>query len=108
MEISAYKSPVRPSATLIPCPFARRRVPLEEVDVCGPIRSEDVLALDETLERLASFAPLQARIIEMRFFAGMTTPELARALDLSESTIERHWRLARAWLRSELEATDGP
>jgi RNA polymerase sigma factor (TIGR02999 family) len=85
----------------------RGRVPLEEVDVAGPIRSEDVLALDEALERLAAFAPLQARIIEMRFFAGMTTPELARALDVSESTIERHWRLARAWLRSELEATDG-
>lgn len=87
---------------------ARGRVPLEEVDVCGPVRSEDVLALDEALERLAVFAPIQARIIEMRFFGGMTTPELARALDLSESTIERHWRLARAWLRGELEPTDEP
>jgi RNA polymerase sigma factor (TIGR02999 family) len=79
------------------------RVPLEEVDVGGPVRSEDVLALDEALERLAVFAPEQARIVEMRFFGGMTTPELARALSISESTVQRHWRLARAWLRGELE-----
>jgi RNA polymerase sigma factor (TIGR02999 family) len=83
------------------------RVPLEEVDVGGPVRSEDVLALDEALERLAQFAPEQARIVEMRFFGGMTTPELARALSVSESTIERHWRLARAWLRGELDDARG-
>lgn len=86
----------------------RARVSIEDVDVGAPVRSEDVLALDEALERLAGFAPIQARIVEMRFFGGMTTPELARALDLSESTIERHWRLARAWLRGELDRGDGP
>jgi RNA polymerase sigma factor (TIGR02999 family) len=83
------------------------RVPLEEVDVGGPVRSEDILALDEALERLAAFAPLQARIVEMRFFGGLTSAELARALDISESTVERHWRLARAWLRGELDDDDG-
>jgi RNA polymerase sigma factor (TIGR02999 family) len=86
---------------------ARARVSLEDADVGGPVRSEDVLALDEALEQLASFAPLPARIVEMRFFGGMTTPELARALELSESTVERHWRFARAWLRSELDRGDG-
>lgn len=85
----------------------RGRVPLEEVDVGGPVRSEDVLALDEALERLAVFAPLQARIVEMRFFGGLTTSEQAVALDLSESTVERNWRLARAWLRGELGDHDG-
>lgn len=85
----------------------RGRVPLDDVDIGGPVRSEDVLALDEALERLAAFAPEQARIVEMRFFGGMTTPELARALDVSESTVERNWRLARAWLRSELDPGDG-
>jgi RNA polymerase sigma factor (TIGR02999 family) len=85
----------------------RGRVPIDEVDVGGPVRSEDVLALDEALERLASFAPLQARIVEMRFFGGLTTGEQARALDLSESTVERNWRLARAWLRGELGDGDG-
>ncbi|HUR27519.1 MAG TPA: sigma-70 family RNA polymerase sigma factor, partial [Planctomycetota bacterium] len=78
------------------------RVPLEAVDEGGPVRSEDVLALDEALERLAAFAPEQARIVELRFFAGMTTEELALALGISVSTAERHWRLARAWLRCEL------
>jgi RNA polymerase sigma-70 factor, ECF subfamily len=85
----------------------RGRLPMDEVDVGGPVRSEDVLALDEALERLAAFAPLQARIVEMRFFGGLTTSEQARALDLSESTVERNWRLARAWLRGELGDPDG-
>jgi RNA polymerase sigma factor (TIGR02999 family) len=86
---------------------ARGRVPLEGIDVPGPVESEDVLALDDALVKLAAFAPLQARVVEMKFFGGMTTPELARALDVSESTVERHWRLARAWLRGELDAGDG-
>jgi RNA polymerase sigma factor (TIGR02999 family) len=85
----------------------RERVSLEDVEIGAPVRSEELLLLDAALERLATFAPLQARIVEMRFFGGMTTPELARALDLSESTVERHWRVARAWLRSELERGDG-
>jgi RNA polymerase sigma factor (TIGR02999 family) len=84
----------------------RARVSLEDADVGAPVRSEDVLALDEALERLARFAPIQAQIVEMRFFGGMTTPELARALEISESTVERHWRLARAWLRSELDGAE--
>jgi RNA polymerase sigma factor (TIGR02999 family) len=81
----------------------RGRVPIEEVDVGGPVRTEDILALDEALERLADFAPEQARIVEMRFFGGFTVPELAQALGTSESTIERQWRSARAWLRGELD-----
>ena len=85
----------------------RGRVPLEEIDVGAPVRSEDVLALDEALEQLAKFAPMQARIVEMKFFGGLTTPELARALSSSESTVERNWRLARAWLREELDERDG-
>ncbi len=85
----------------------RGRVPIEEIDVGGSVRSEDVLALDEALERLSAFAPVQARVVEMRFFGGLTTPESARALEMSESTIERHWRLARAWLRGELGESDG-
>jgi RNA polymerase sigma-70 factor (ECF subfamily) len=85
----------------------RGRVPIDEIDVGGPVRSEDVLALDDALERLAAFAPMQSRIVEMKFFGGLTTPELARALSLSESTVERHWRLARAWLRQDLGERDG-
>jgi len=86
---------------------SRGRVPLEDVDLGGPVESEDVLELDGALERLASFAPEQARVVEVRFFGGLTTPEAARALGISESTVERHWRVARAWLRGELTRPDG-
>ncbi len=84
----------------------RARVPLEDVDIGSAVRPEEILALDGALERLAVFAPLQARIVEMRFFGGLTTVEIARALDSSESTVERNWRLARAWLRAELDGDD--
>lgn len=89
----------------------RARVPLEDVEVAGAarpieVRPQDVLALDGALERLAAFAPLQARIVEMRFFGGLTMVEIALALESSESTVERNWRLARAWLRAELDGAD--
>jgi RNA polymerase sigma factor (TIGR02999 family) len=87
---------------------ALARVPLDDLEAGAPVRSEELLALDAALEKLAGFAPLQARIVEMKFFGGLTTPELARALDSSDSTVERHWRAARAWLREELEQRDGP
>jgi len=89
---------------------SRGRVPLEDIDLPGlggPVESEDIVALDGALERLAAFAPEQARVVEVRFFGGLTTPEAARALGMSESTVERHWRVARAWLRGELTRADG-
>ena len=63
----------------------------------------------EAYLRLAGFAPELARVVELRFFAGMTIPETARLLDRSETTVQRDWRLARAWLRGELgaQAADG-
>lgn len=60
------------------------------------------LALDEALEKLAGLDERQARIIEMRFFAGMTTAEIAACLEVSVSTVEREWRMARAWVRAEM------
>ncbi len=60
------------------------------------------LALDAALERLAVFSPRKARLVELRFFAGLSADELARALDVSEATLRREWRLTRAWLRAEL------
>ena len=85
----------------------RGRIPLEQVEPEEPASAADVLALDEALGRLAAFAPEQARIVEMRFFGGLTTPEIAHALGSSASTVERQWRLARAWLRGELAEPDG-
>ena len=63
----------------------------------------DVLALHEALERLAALDPEQARLVELRYFSGLTIEETAEALGVSPATVKREWRFARAWLRRELE-----
>lgn len=75
---------------------------LDALEPAQPIPDAELLGLDAALARLALLDPLKARIVELRFFAGMTVDELARALELSEATVRRHWRMARAWLRGEL------
>jgi RNA polymerase sigma factor (TIGR02999 family) len=62
----------------------------------------DVLAIDGALERLTALDPEQARIVELRFFAGLTVEETAHVLNRSPRTIKREWRLAKAWLYREL------
>jgi RNA polymerase sigma factor (TIGR02999 family) len=69
-------------------------------------RPERLLALDAALERLAALDPRQAAIVEYRFFAGLTVEEAAAVLGLSEPTVKRDWRAARAWIASELERGD--
>jgi RNA polymerase sigma factor (TIGR02999 family) len=68
----------------------------------GEGEAADVLALDAALERLAVLDARQARIVELRFFGGMTLDETAAVLEVSEATVTRDWRAARAWLRTEL------
>ena len=62
----------------------------------------DVLALDIALDKLKLIDPLQERIVELRFFAGLTVDEVAGLLDMSESTVNREWAVAKLWLRREL------
>ena len=64
---------------------------------------EDLLALDEALDRLAAEDPLKADLVKLRYFAGLTLPDAAAALGLSERTAGRHWAYARAWLRRAVE-----
>ena len=64
----------------------------------------DVLALNEALDKLMEFDPQQARIVELKFFAGLTIEEIVEVTGLSHATVEREWKLARAWLRRELSA----
>ncbi|TBR39900.1 MULTISPECIES: ECF-type sigma factor [Dyella] len=59
-------------------------------------------ALDDALDRLGQLDPRQARIVEMRFFVGLSAEQIASALDISPSTVQREWRVARAWLQREL------
>ena len=62
----------------------------------------DVLALDAALEKLAALDPQQAKIVELRYFGGLTGEETGEALDMSPATVKRHWTVARAWLKKEL------
>ena len=68
----------------------------------GATGGVDVLALDAALERLAALDPQQSKIVELRYFGGLTVEEAAEALDISPATVKRHWTLARAWLKKEL------
>jgi RNA polymerase sigma factor (TIGR02999 family) len=65
-------------------------------------RAEEVLALDQALEDLSSMHPRQAQVVECRFFGGLEVSETAQVLGVSESTVERDWRAARAWLATRL------
>jgi RNA polymerase sigma factor (TIGR02999 family) len=84
------------------------RVELDEAWETGGVQDEALLALDVALERLAEISPDHARTVELRFFAGMTGEEIAALRGVSPSTVQREWRFARAWLRGELEGSDGP
>jgi RNA polymerase sigma factor (TIGR02999 family) len=79
-----------------------RPVTLEEGTAINTGPPEEVLAVDEALVRLAALDPRQARIVELRYFAGMTIEETATAVDLSPATVKREWTSARAWLLREL------
>jgi RNA polymerase sigma factor (TIGR02999 family) len=73
--------------------------------VMQPASQQDVLALDNALEALAKIHPRQAVMIETRFFGGLDIPETATLLDVSEATVLRDWRAAKAWLARELKRT---
>lgn len=68
---------------------------------------DDLLALDEALTALESSEPRKARIVQLRFFAGLTEEETARTLQVSDRTVRREWRFARAWLFERLAGSDG-
>jgi RNA polymerase sigma factor (TIGR02999 family) len=66
------------------------------------LRTEEILAVNEALERLAELDPQQTRVVELRYFAGLTIEETAEAISVSPRTVKREWAMANAWLRSEL------
>ena len=63
---------------------------------------DDFLALDDALTRLNDIEPFKAQVVKLRFFAGLTMPEIAQSLNISLATAERYWTYARAWLFAEL------
>ena len=79
-----------------------QRVELDSGCLVSAAPSLDLLALDEALSRLAQSEPTKAELVKLRFFAGLTMPEAAAALDLSLATAERYWTFAKSWLYAEL------
>jgi RNA polymerase sigma-70 factor (ECF subfamily) len=79
-----------------------RRVTLDEAAVVSAESAAEVVALHEALDELARIDPRQSRIVELRYFGGLTIEETAQALDLSPATVKREWSTARAWLYKEI------
>jgi RNA polymerase sigma factor (TIGR02999 family) len=86
----------------------RRRVDLDEALSLAATPSEDLLALDEALGRLEMADPLAARLIKLRYFAGLSMPQAAEALGVPLRTAERNWTYARTWLHRELSQAEPP
>ncbi len=87
---------------------AWERVTLTGMDLASEEPSQiDVLALHECLERLSGFDPQQERIVELRYFGGLTIEETAAVVGASEATVVREWTLAKAWLRANLSNKSG-
>ena len=80
---------------------------LDGVDAGAENKVVEVLALDEALTELASFDERAGRVVELRFFAGLSIAETAEALDVSSATVERDWTVAKAWLLQRLAEGDG-
>jgi len=79
------------------------KIQIDGLDIANPESPVDLVAIDEALQRLAALDPQQGRIVELRFFGGLTVDETADVLQLSAPTVKRDWRTAKAWLRRELE-----
>ena len=84
------------------------RVPLTEAMAMSSERPAALLALDESLARLAAIDPRQSRIVELRVFAGLPVEEVARVIDVSPATVKREWALAKAWLVREIRQAENP
>ena len=85
----------------------RQRLDLEQVELAIDAPHEDLFALDESIERLAVESSECAKVVKLRFFAGLSIDDTAAALGISPSTAKRHWAYARAWLFDALRPDDG-
>lgn len=86
----------------------RVRVELRDDDAVTPAGFDEVLAVHECLDRLAGIAPRPARVVELRYFCGLSVPETAEVLGVNERTVIRDWKKARAFLFAELDGSGPP
>ena len=84
-----------------------QRVEMDELNLASPMPDEELLALDEAMDRLSEADPRAGEVVNLCFFVGLTQEEAARELGVSLSTVERTWAFARAWLFRELERAKG-
>jgi RNA polymerase sigma factor (TIGR02999 family) len=85
---------------------AAKRRSLESLEAAVPAPDDELLAVDEALERLHQLDPPKAELVKLRYFAGLTIPEAAQALGISVPTANRYWAYARAWLHEELAGSE--
>jgi RNA polymerase sigma-70 factor (ECF subfamily) len=85
---------------------ANQAVPLDDALVFSPEHSEELVRLDEALVRLSKFDERQGKIVELRFFGGLSVEETAEYLGISPKTVKRDWAVAKAWLHGELKQTE--
>ena len=85
-----------------------KKISLTEAGEIGTEPDLDLIALDEALSNLASFDSQKSKVVELRYFGGLTAEETAKTLRVSLRTVERDWSLARAWLYRELQGDPGP
>jgi RNA polymerase sigma-70 factor (ECF subfamily) len=82
-------------------------VPLDEAVVFSPEQSAEMLKVDESLQRLSKLDPRQAKVVELRFFGGLTVEETADVLKISPKTVKREWSVAKAWLHGDMRQHNG-
>ena len=82
----------------------QQRVDADELEIAAPADDDELLAVNDALERLAQADPAKAELVKLRYFVGMTVEEAAAALGISEPTAKRRWALARAWLFNEISS----
>ena len=82
--------------------------PLEDLNIAAEFPSDELLAVHESLERLAAEDPAAAELVKLRYFAGFSMAEAATALDVSQRSLERLWTFAKAWLRKEIVTGRSP
>ena len=86
----------------------RTRVPLSDVELAAEAPADELLALDEALDRFAAKAPVKAELVKLRYFVGFSEEEAATALGISRATASRYWSYARAWLINALDEKQRP
>jgi RNA polymerase sigma factor (TIGR02999 family) len=83
-----------------------RRINLEDFDMASPSADDQVLAINEALDKLATEHPVQAEVVKLRYFGGLTNAEVSDVLGVSVTTVKNYWAFSRAWLLSEIEGDE--